>query len=73
MKFREGERLQAKVEEVLAGNELVVIYDGQYLRVINDSGRKFQPGHLLHLIVVGVSPLKLQLYSQYMKKFDRFA
>jgi hypothetical protein len=73
MNFREGERIQAKVEEVILGNELVVSYENRLLRVLNDSGKKFQAGDILSLIVVRTVPLKLQLYSQYLKKFDRFA
>lgn len=56
-----GQKVWATVEEVLAQNEILVNFQGDLLRVSNQTSRSLRPGQRIQLSVTAVSPLGFQL------------
>jgi len=60
-----NEKVWALVEEIsgveAGGSHLIVSFQGDLIRVGNQSGRRFRPGQRIQLQVVGVQPLSFKL------------
>lgn len=56
-----GDRLWGKVEEILPGNELLMNFDGDLIRVQNEAGRPWKRGDRVEVIVRALEPLRFQL------------
>ena len=59
--LRLGERVWAVVDECIAGNEMVVNFTGDLVRVKNSTGRFFRPGERVQLQVALLYPLSFRL------------
>lgn len=55
-----SQKVWALVEEV-NGADLIVSFQGDLIRVGNQSGRRFRPGQRIQLQVVGIQPLSFKL------------
>jgi len=66
-----GVRIKARVVELQAGNELLVAYQGHFLRVKNYSDRVFKKDDVLNLQVVGTVPLEFRIIERNEASFDR--
>ena len=71
--LRPGEKIKARVEEVQAGNEMLMSYQGHLFRVKNTSSKYFQVGQWMDLVLVKQNPLEFVLYSTYRAQLDRMA
>jgi hypothetical protein len=73
--WREGQSLQAYVEEVLSSDYFIASLKGMLFRVRNESNKHFQEGDEIHLIVHSEKPLELHLDPRFYNKrsFERFA
>ena len=60
-----NQKVWALVEEVLGQNttetHLIVNFQGDLIRVGNQSGRRFRPGQRIQLLVTSISPLGFKL------------
>ncbi len=56
-----GQKVWATVEEVLVQNEIIVNFQGELLRVSNQTFRSLRPGQRIQLAVTTVAPLGFQL------------
>ena len=63
LSLKKGQRLWAIVEETIAGNELIINFSGDLLRVLNSSVRNFRAGERVQLEVETLSPLQLKLVA----------
>ncbi len=61
LSLKTGQKVWATVEDVLVGEELIVNYHGDLLRVANQSQRRFRPGQRIQLNVTSTTPLQFQL------------
>ncbi len=59
-----GARIKARVVELQADNELLVSYQGHFLRVKNHSDRNFHKDDVLNLQVVGTQPLEFKIFER---------
>ncbi len=55
------QKVWAIIEEVMTNDDLIVSFQGDLIRVQNQSSRKFRPGQRIQLKVTGLSPLGFQL------------
>lgn len=56
-----GESLKGCVEEMHPNGEILISFQGDLLRVQNQTGRRFHLGDSVQLIVKAVNPLRFQL------------
>lgn len=65
-----GESLHGRVEEMLANGEILINFEGDLLRVQNQTDRRFQTGDFVKLIIKAVNPIRFQLLpdSQEMRR-----
>lgn len=59
--LKKGQEVWATVEEVLAGEELLINFSGDLVRVQNKTLRPFRVGQRVLLQVQSILPLKLRL------------
>lgn len=55
-----AQKVWALVEEII-GTDLIVSFQGDLIRVGNQSGRRFRPGQRIQLQVAGIQPLSFKL------------
>lgn len=55
------QKVWATVEEVLDESEILVNFDGDLLRVSNQSSRHFRTGQRIQLLVESIRPLQFRL------------
>ena len=58
-----GETIKGIVDDVLPGNELLINFNGDLIRVSNETRKPVKRGQLIELIVTAVSPLQFRLAS----------
>ena len=63
-RLKPGEVVSAEVVETVSNGELIVNFNGDLIRVANESQRKFAPKQSLQLRVMTVSPLSFQLVPE---------
>lgn len=56
-----GQKVWATIEEILDANEMIVNFDGDLLRVGNQSQRNFRVGQRIQLNVESLNPLQFKL------------
>lgn len=56
-----GQRVSARVEDLLPEGEILASFQGDLLRIRNVTGRRFTIGQNVSLQVMAVQPLKFQL------------
>ena len=66
MKFRLpylklGETVRGQVVEILASNEIIINFDGDLVRVGNETNAKVRVGDRIDLIVTALQPLQFRL------------
>jgi hypothetical protein len=73
--WREGQSVQAHVEELIDADFFIVSLKGYLFRVRNISNKHFQAGDEIHLIVHNEKPLEFHLDPRFYNKrsFERFA
>lgn len=54
------QKVWALVEELIS-SDLIVSFQGDLIRVANQSNRRFRPGQRIQLQVTGISPLSFKL------------
>ncbi len=70
------QKVWAIIEEVMTNDDLIVSFQGDLIRVQNQSSRKFRPGQRIQLKVTAVTPLAFQLIdtkspnASYYSKLD---
>lgn len=70
------QKVWAIIEEVMTNQDLIVSFQGDLIRVQNQSGRNFRPGQRIQLKVTAVVPLAFQLIdakspnASYYSKLD---
>ena len=60
-KFNTGQQVEAKISEVLSSGDLIAVFQGDLLRVQNQTRRRFQVGEIITLEVSAVRPLSFRL------------
>lgn len=58
--LKPNQKVWALIEEVLS-EDLIVSFQGDLIRVANQSGRRFRPGQRIQLLVTSVAPLGFKL------------
>lgn len=59
-----GQRVQGRVTEQLPSGELIISFDGNLLRVSNESGQKVAAGDTVDLQVASQNPVTLKLATK---------
>jgi hypothetical protein len=59
--FKLEQKVWALIEEVINDSELIVSFQGDLIRVSNQSARRFRPGQRIQLQVSSVEPLGFKL------------
>jgi hypothetical protein len=59
-----GQRVQGRVTEQLPSGELIISFEGDLLRVSNESRHKFTAGDLVDLQVASQNPVTLKLATK---------
>ena len=59
-----GESVRGRIEEILSGDELLINFSGDLLRVGNETRRPFRVGDLVTVIVKALQPLRFQLLPE---------
>lgn len=67
--LQKGQILQAQVEEVLSSTETICAFNGNLVRIRNQSGMIFKKGQPIKLQVMSVNPVLFQIYNP--KQFVR--
>jgi hypothetical protein len=69
-----GDQILAQVHEVLDAREIIFSFDGDLLRVVNDTGRAFKAGEEAVLYVSGINPLQFRFTekTKSARRFGRF-
>ena len=62
-----GQRTEAKISDVLASGDVIVSFEGQLLRIYNQTNKKFSIGQRVELEVTGIKPLRFQLCERGFK------
>lgn len=65
LQLQRGQRIKARVEEVLGGDALIVGYQGNLVRILNSTGTKNEVGDILDLQVVGLQPLEFRFFHNF--------
>lgn len=63
-----GEEVRGKVTEQLAGGELIISFEGDLLRVANESRKAFKVGEFVVLEVMALSPIRFKLATQVVRR-----
>jgi len=61
--LKTGVQVWALVEECLEGNEVVINYNGDLIRVVNESSKIFRVGERVQLRVMAVQPLEFKILT----------
>lgn len=61
--FKVGQRVFARVEEVVSKTSLIVNFNGDLLRLENHTGRRIVEDEMIELEIRAVEPLRFQLVS----------
>ena len=67
-----GEIVSAKITEVVNQNEMIVSFDGDLLRVVNQTGQPMRVGQFVRVQVMAVRPLQFRLVAE-NRGFNRYA
>jgi membrane protein implicated in regulation of membrane protease activity len=59
--LKTGDRLRGKVAEILAGDEVLISFDGDLIRARNETARPLVTGQSVVVTVTAVAPLRFQL------------
>jgi hypothetical protein len=59
-----GQRVQGKVTEQLASGDLIISFEGELLRVANESQHKFAVGQIVDLQVATQNPLSFKIATR---------
>ncbi len=70
-RLRRGERIEGRVEEIQAHGELLVNFQGDLLRVSNESHLNLKPGEVVQLEVTATAPLRFQVIFHGRSKLGR--
>lgn len=62
--LKRGQRIAVSVIEIQDSKDLLVAYKGELFRVKNTSGRRFDIGETVLLVVSTVSPLEFSLVGE---------
>jgi|JI10StandDraft_1071094.scaffolds.fasta_scaffold2232863_1 hypothetical protein len=71
-----NQKVWSLIEEIMDNDDLIVSFQGDLIRVQNQSGRKFRPGQRIQLRVSSLAPLSFQLIdsrspqASYFRKLD---
>lgn len=71
LQLSKGQRIKVVVEELQPQYQMVVSFQGHLLRVVNTSGRNFQKGDAIVLLVIQSNPIELSVSVE--KSFVRLA
>ena len=55
-----GQELVAQISECFADGDVIVAFQGDLIRVKNQTSKRFQPGDRIPLKVVGLQPIAFQ-------------
>jgi hypothetical protein len=58
-----GQTIKAKVDDILPGNELLINFHGDLIRVANETTKIIKRGQMIELIVTAIKPLQFRLAS----------
>ena len=73
LQLRKGQKIFVRVSDVLSLHAVIVEYQGQLLRVVNETGDHLMKGQALTLEVTNESPLLFRIQSRdRSRSFDRF-
>lgn len=64
LNFKVGDLVRAQVVEKHSDVELIVNFDGDLLRVVNDTGQYFHVGNIVSLQVKAIQPLSFAILAQ---------
>jgi hypothetical protein len=67
-KLRIGDLLWATIEEVITANEYIVSFQGDLVRVKNQTQKVFQSSEKMLVRVIAIDPLEFQMVSEPYKK-----
>jgi hypothetical protein len=71
--LKKGETILAYVSEVLPDHWLIMNYEGQLVRVLNQSGHNYKVNDPIKLMVKNTSPVEFQIFYRAARSIDRFA
>jgi len=63
--FKVGQMVQAEVLEKMSSKEFIVNFQGDLVRVANQTGQKIQKGQTVNLIVRSLQPLSFSLAAKH--------
>lgn len=66
-----GQKVIGQVEEIQITGHLIVAFNGDLIRVMNNSEKSFKSGDQLDLYVWSVKPLEFRLSKPEPKRFER--
>ena len=64
LRVKRGDRLRARILELQAGGDILISFDGDILRVRNETNRALRVGQVVTVFVIETSPLRFQLASE---------
>jgi hypothetical protein len=62
--LQKGQRINVIVTEIQTDRQILVSYKGELFRVKDTSGKRFQIGEIIMLVVAQVSPLEFSLVGE---------
>ncbi len=66
-----GQKVWATIEEVIEEGGVIVNFNGDLVRVANQSHRRFRPGQRIQLNVTAIQPMTFKLVdSKRIKRID---
>ena len=68
--LKRGQRIRARVEDVVSADVVIVSFQGKLVRVANTTANKIQRDDVLDLQVVGIQPLEFRFYVK-TRAFER--
>ena len=69
--LKRGQIVQATVEELLPGAQVICSFYGELLRINNHTGTAMVEGQTIRLQVKGTQPLEFQVFDPRTPKFER--
>lgn len=66
-----GQRVRARVEEVLSESSLIVSFSGRLVRVVNFTPKNIRVGDWLDLQVAVAEPLEFRFFQKAANQFER--